>query len=592
MIPLEIIEDIRRKADIVQIISSYINVIKKGNTYMAICPFHADTNPSLHISQEKQIFKCFVCGTGGNVFTFVEKYEKCSFNDAIKKVAEMIGYQHESLKKVERVVDDETSKIYSCLKEINNFYHFSLNTQGGVNAKKYFESRNIFQEMIDYFSLGFSPDDPQIIISILRNKGYDIDALDKAGILVRNVSSYGDRFASRIIFPLYNEFSEVIGFSGRRINSSLDAKYVNSPNTVLFNKSKILYNYQNAKNEAKREGYVYIVEGFMDVFALYKVGIKSCVALMGTAFTSHHAKMLRKLNVEVRLCLDGDDAGQMGMIKMIDILDKENIHYRIVNYKNCKDDPDEILQNKGPIALKELLNSLYSKYDFIFEYHKKNNRLESIDDKKKFADDLLPYISEISDVLERDIFLQKVCQYTGVEKSTFASLLSKNDAKTQIQKINYNNNFERIKTKKLLTRIQNAEKQIMHFLLTNDQAIEDYRHSGQNYFINNIYEKIWNYIQETIHDGKFYLADLISLVQQMESNSSEELINTVIELSTKDEGYAPYSKETLDDILQIYQKEMIKKDKDKNIKNSFIGKDSNQKANILAEFMKEKNLNK
>ncbi|MDY2746140.1 MAG: DNA primase [Bacilli bacterium] len=587
MIPEEIVEDIRRKADIVQIISSYINVIKKGNSYVAICPFHADSNPSLHISQEKQIYKCFACGAGGNVFTFVEKYEKCSYMDAIKKVADMIGYHHESLNKVERVVDKETSKICSCLKEASNFYQFSLNTQGGAEAKKYFESRNISQEMISYFSLGFSPDDSQISISILMNKGYDIDTLDNAGILVRNASSYSDRFSGRVMFPLYNEFSEVIGFSGRRIKDSQEAKYVNSPNTVLFNKSKILYNYQNAKNEAKKEGYVYVVEGFMDVFALYQVGIKSCVALMGTAFTPFHAKLLRKLNVEIRLCLDGDDAGQHAMIKMCDILDKEQLNYRIVNYDEIKDDPDEILQGKGPIALKELLNNLFSKYDFVFEYYKKENPLKTIEDRKKFASELISYVSNINDNLEQDIFINKISQYTGIEKSTLLSLVKKNIDKEEYQ-MTQKAFFEKKETKRVLNRIQNAEKQIMHFLLTSDEAIEDYRRRNK-YFIDDVYGQIWEYIQDTISNNKFDIADLITKIQQQNPKNEEILVNTILELSIsgKNQNLAPYSKEALDEVLQTYEIAVNKKNMDKTLSQNTFGKSPREKASIYDQYKKQ-----
>ena len=296
MIPQEIVNDILQKTDIVDIISQYLNVKKKGSGYVAVCPFHDDHDPSLSISQSKQIYRCFVCGNAGNVFNFVSHYEKISYYDAVKKVAKLINYSSPFLVDEVRKVDSKTKTVLKALNDVADFYNYVLNTRAGLVGKEYLLNREISEEMISYFKLGFAPNNGKFTIEQLRSKDNSIEALTDAGILIRADDWMTDRFHSRVMFPIYNEHDEVIGFSGRTLSTDKDiSKYVNSPATIVFNKSYVLYNIQNAKKEAKQVGYCYIVEGFMDVFALFRAGIRSSVAIMGTAFTHEHAKIFKTL---------------------------------------------------------------------------------------------------------------------------------------------------------------------------------------------------------------------------------------------------------------------------------------------------------
>lgn len=213
MIPQEVIKDILNKADIVQVISAYINVIKKGNGYVSVCPFHDDHNPSMQINPKLQIFRCFSCGTGGNVFTFVEKYEHVGFLDAVKKVAEIINYSSPLLQVQERIIDDKTKSLLKVNLDASNFYHYVLSTNAGIKGKEYFSKRNISQDMIDYFSLGFAPENGQFTIKQLRSKDNEVNVLEEVGILIHEGSEFTDRFKNRVIFTLFNEYGEVIGFS-------------------------------------------------------------------------------------------------------------------------------------------------------------------------------------------------------------------------------------------------------------------------------------------------------------------------------------------------------------------------------------------
>ena len=555
MIPEEIIKDILSKADIVQIISSYLNVIKKSSSYVALCPFHDDKNPSLSISPSKQIYKCFVCGNGGNVFTFVQNYEKISYIQAVKKVASLIGYTSPYLLEEARPVSDKNKQILKSLKDASDFYHYVLSTQVGKSAKEYFSSRNISDDMINYFNLGFSPLDGELTIKQLRSKNNEVQSLEKAGILIHDKSSFSDRFKGRVIFPIYNEFDEVIGFSGRRLLDNDEAKYVNSPASELFNKSGILYNYQNAKKESKQASYCYIVEGFMDVFALYEAGIKSSVALMGTAFTSLHARFLKRLGVEIRLFLDGDDAGQKAIFKMADVLSKENVPYRIVNYNGDLRDPDEILNQDGKEALLNLSKSLQSKNDFLISILSKNIDLTTIEGKRKFVASLSKYGSNIENEIEYEAFIDKIYQLIHISKDVLRKEINK-----QKEEEIFVPNINEIKSKKKINRLKRIQRQLIYYMLSNEDAFNYIRNSSNVAFVDDIYLLLSNYIEEIRNEtSSLNEGQLIAALQI--NQEDDKAISEVVSI-TSDDAIPPYEEEIVEECLQALASSLKKQNKE------------------------------
>lgn len=538
MIPQEVISEILSRADIVQIISSYINVIKKGNAFVAVCPFHNDNNPSMQISPTKQIYKCFSCGEGGNVFTFVQKYEKISYLDAVRKVASLINYNSPLLEKKERQVDNKTKDYLKALKDTSNFYHYVISTLAGEKGKEYFLKRNISTEMIDYFSLGFAPENGQLTIKQLRSKGNDVGVLEEMGILVHEKNEFSDRFKNRVIFTLFNEYNEVIGFSGRRISNSDEAKYVNSPSSTIFNKSEVLYNYQNAKNETKREGCCYVVEGFMDVFALYKANIKSSVALMGTAFTVSHARLLKRLNVEIRLCLDGDEAGQHGMMKMCTILDEERVPYSIVDYQGDIRDPDEILNQEGADILYKKVNNLIKKNDYMIKYFSKKFDLKSIDGKKGFISELTKYVFLENDV-EKEAFIKELSALTSVNGATLERMFTKKE-------IFFDNDIFQKKIIKKLDAGKKIQKQLIKYALNNSEAFNIISQSEVFPFVDEVYLRIFTYLEEIRNEKEsFTLNDIICLMQGL--NEKQNIIEEIIEIDA--ESYPPYDEDIIKECL-------------------------------------------
>ena len=574
MITREVLDDILSKTDIVPVISNYINVIKRGNDYVAVCPFHNDKNPSMSISTSKQIYKCFACGAGGNAFTFVQNFEKIPYLEAVKKVASLINYSSTELNFNERKIDEATKIRYKALDDAKNFYHYVLSTALGENGKKYFQERNISEEMIDYFSLGFSPSNGELTIKQLRGKNNDINVLDEVGISLHEKGIFTDRYHNRVIFPLTNEYGNTIGFSARKIDLSSEAKYVNTPSTILFNKSNVLYNYHNAKNESKREGYCYVVEGFMDVFSLYRSDIKACVALMGTAFTKYHAKMLKRLNVEIRLCLDGDEAGQHGMMKMCKILDEAQINYQIVDYNNDLRDPDEIFNQDGKDKLFQIANTLISKNDFIVKYLSKHYDLNSIDGKRNFVKESVQNVY-FTDALEKEAFIKEISSLTRISSNTLKNAFTNNNKDEDV--IIVKNDI----SKKHFSRISNIQRQLIHFMLNSREARIQIKRCDINPFIDEDYMMIANFIDEVRSETEnFTLNDVINTIQLM--NGDQKYIRIISDIESK-KNNQEYDEETFLQMIEMLKRELKKKEAIELFNQKALELDEISRARLLDE---------
>lgn len=401
----QIIEEIKNKVNIVDVISKYIPVSKKGRNYVSVCPFHNDTNPSMQISEDKQIYKCFACGAGGNVFTFVEEFEKVSFIEAVKIVADFIGYDLSAydVSLPQKSVDPKIEKLLSLVREASEFYTYNL-LNSDNDGVKYFEKRGITKEIIEEFKLGYADNDSSKIFRYLTKKGYTTSEIIEAGIGIDNNGSFIDRFKGRVIFSLTNMKGEVVGFSGRKIDNSDTSKYVNSNENSLFNKSACLYNFFEAKSYILRESKVYIVEGFMDVIALYKAGVKNAIATMGVALSKEHIKALEKINAQVIFSFDGDNAGQTSMYKTIDALNNTSLSVVTTGVSEAGKDLDEIYNSAGEKGIKSFLNNTYSINEFKFFYNLRKTNLDNYSDKSKLIDYVAGLINGIESISEREYF--------------------------------------------------------------------------------------------------------------------------------------------------------------------------------------------
>ena len=587
----ELTRDVLAHSDMVGVISSYIRLTKKGRNYWAPCPFHDDSNPSLSVNPEKRIWKCWVCGFGGTEINFAQRYEKIGYFEALKKVAEINGYVDPRLEGFakQKPVDEKKVPLLKALNDLTIYYQYALSTEEGKEGLEYFESRNLDAACRTKYRLGYSFKDGKATCDFLQSKGHSLKTIDDIGIAVLSNGNYVDKSAGRVIFPICDADGNVIGYSARRLGSGSEAKYVNSPETYLFHKSNVLYNFHIAKEKAKLNGFVYVCEGFMDVFALGKIGIDNAVALMGTALTKEHIGMLRSLNAEVRLCLDGDLPGQKAMMEASKTLAKAGINVRIVDNQNSPKDPDEILNQDGPEALKRYVNNLISRIDFALNYFKNTNPLTTLDSKKALIKQFIPILLDIKSQLELDSYLIKLAGVTGFEVQAIRDLLRK--ARLEAKEQNSDPSVvirDFHPERKVLRRLELAERELLYQMLNNQEAIYFYEENVGGFY-DDVYREVANYVIDyaKIHDN-FSMLDVMSSIESSELENKDSLVREIVDMSLEPMHNTQCSKELLENLLSSMNDEKEKIFEKDTLELSLSGKDPLEKARILAEYNRRK----
>lgn len=350
----EKINEVISKASIVDIISSYLHLIKKGRNYLAVCPFHNDSNPSLTVSPEKKIYTCFSCKASGNVINFVKEYEHVDFLTALKTVCEKSNIDLEELKDFSQPIKDKESEmIFELNSQANDIFKTTLFSNLGQEALKYLKSRNIDIEEIKKFEIGFSSDKTNLVQKLL-DKSYSSLDIEKANLGIITDTYTKDYFSNRIIFPIKDENNRVIGFSGRSFTKDNDPKYLNTKENKVFKKSHLAYNISSALKISRTLKKIIVLEGFMDVISLSRIDINNTIALMGTSLSNYHINLFKKNNLDVLLFLDGDDPGIQANIKITHQLLKEKINVLVID-NQTKYDPDELVNNQ-PEYLKQIID--------------------------------------------------------------------------------------------------------------------------------------------------------------------------------------------------------------------------------------------
>lgn len=584
-------EDILKQVDIVKIISYYQPVIKKGREFVALCPFHDDSNPSMHISPEKQIFKCFVCGTGGDAVKYVERRENLPYFEALRKVAELSGIHDPRLDKKEYVkpVDEHKIPLLACLKDLTTYYSYALTTDEGKAGVDYFASRQIDEAMQVKYKLGYAFDDGKNTISFLQSKGHSLKTIEETGISMVVGGKPVDKNAGRVVFPICDQDGNVIAYSARTLKKKDEAKYVNTQETYLFHKSNVLYNYHIAKQKARIEGYVYVLEGFMDVIALSRIGMDSAVALMGTALTKEHIALLRKLGVPVRLCLDGDKPGQDATLKAAKLLAKEGIEFSIVDNQNRKDDPDEIYIAQGEIALKSYLNNLISREDFALNYFMNTNPLQTSQQKNALIREFIPILLNINNTLEFDSYLRKLSNVTGFEMESIRKI-------TMETKKNPNVNREEVVSRfnpetKMLRKLHLAEKEVLYQMINHKEAVDFYEKELSGFY-DETFRTLANYIIEyASNHEEMNISGLYALLEESEESNKEKLMQTVNDLLFEENHPNVCDEKLLDGLLKNITEEKERIFEEYRMSRSLKDKSPQEQARLLAEYNKRK-LNK
>lgn len=520
-IPYETISDIQKRVNIVDVISKYLPITKRGKNYFAICPFHDDHNPSMSISEEKQIYTCFVCGASGNVFTFVQNYEKISFTSAVKKVASFIGINID-------IKDDYKSqdnnlikydKYYNMFSLATKLYQNNIRTVYGKEAKKYLHNRSIDDDIIKEFNIGLSLNDNELS-KLLESKGYIKEDMVDIGLCgIKDNYTY-DIFRGRIMFPLEDSGGKVIGFSGRIYNTSSDNKYVNSKESVIFKKGNLLYNYKRASEYAREKDYVIVVEGFMDVIRLYTIGIKNVVATMGTAITSYHAKLIRRLSKNIILCFDGDKAGAKATKSALKELEKIDLVPKIIRLEDDLD-PDDYIIKKGKESFITHLNNPMTSLAFKLESDKKDIDFNDYNDISKYISSIASELEKIDDKVVLELTLKKVSKETNVDVETIRSLI-KNNIKEEKKIIDKPRMLRKNKYEK-------AEEYLVYYMLRDTNVIDIYINKI-SYLSNKVLGRIVNKILE-FYDKKHYI-NVTDFTLYLEDDT--ELINEVLRIDSYD----------------------------------------------------------
>ncbi len=410
------INAIRQKANIAEVIGHYIPLTKKGRSLSAVCPFHDDHDPSLSISEDKQIYKCFVCGNGGNVFTFVQNYEKISFPEAVYKVAEMINYPLEGrFEPIKEQIAPEIEILYKLHEEAIRFGSYQLHSSEGVNEIKYLTDRGLDESCINYFNIGYIPS-KNALYRFLNAKGYQDQDILAAYLGHLNENGIYDVFSNRITFPIHDPKGHPIGFTARTLDPDQQSKYINTSETKIYVKGNVLYNMHRALHACKSEKKVIVVEGVMDVIAFYRAKIENVVATLGTACTKEQIRLMKQCANHVVFCYDGDKAGQNANYKAAKLAKEAGLEVSVISNKTQLD-PDEIIKQYGIEELQAMSRKELTWIEYCFAYLSSRYDLENYSQKKEYAMLMRDEIWNLSDPFDRDNFLHRLAMETGFSPS-------------------------------------------------------------------------------------------------------------------------------------------------------------------------------
>ena len=433
----EVIERIHESANLVDVISEYLPLKKSGSNFVGLCPFHNEKTPSFTVSETKQFYHCFGCGEGGDIISFIMKMENMSFLEASEYLANKLGIPLVEKSKKEKKIEAEKEKLYEINREAARFYYYNL--MKDEKALRYLQNRKIKRKTINQFGLGFAQDNWDEIYKYLLDKGYSVEELEKAGLIGmrKDKSGYYDKFRNRIIFPIIDTRGRIIGFGGRVLDDTMP-KYLNSKDSVVFTKGNNLFGLNLVRKQSNRERII-LVEGYMDVIALFNNGINYAVASLGTAFTSEQGKLLQRYGKEIYICYDSDTAGINATTRAINILKREGIEAKVILLP-INQDPDDFIKEKGVKEFERLMKKALNYIDYnIFLYKQKYN-INNPEERIKFTQEISKILRRIKSPIERDVYIDKISKETEISKEAIEKeILVKDYSKGEVSKDKYIN---------------------------------------------------------------------------------------------------------------------------------------------------------
>lgn len=571
----EEINEIRASVNIVDIISSYMPLTKRGKNYFGVCPFHDDRDPSLSVSEEKQIYKCFSCGESGNVFNFVMEYDNVSFYESLQKIAASGGVKLNI--QTFTPTYNKNTKLYEIYNVSQMFYQNNINTEYGGQARTYLSRRQIDDDIIKEFGIGLSLKENDILTNLLIQKGFTLDELIKSGIVMTGDYGNKDIFYNRIMFPLTDPSGQIVGYSGRAYDTNDGPKYINTKETEIFKKGKLLYNYHRARESSRLSKSVIIVEGFMDVIKLHANGIKNVVATMGTAVTKDQALLIKKLAPEVIVCFDGDDAGARATLSIIDELASVGVTPKVVRLEDNMD-PDDYINKHGTDNFKMLLENPINVMDFKISYFKHDQNLTDHEEMAKYINKLIDELVKVDDDILRELSLKKISEEAKLDIDLLRNKLNEmrhNIIKPVVEVLEK-------KAPSLVNKYINAEQNLLYYMLKSREVIVIYN-KKITFMPTDRYRYLAQEISYFYNTNKYFnLADFFSSIAE-----EKEIIQTVNEIENLDLK-EEYTIEEIDDYINVIREYHVNYEQNRLMNKLKQETDLMKKAKIAEEIMKLK----
>ena len=572
MLSQEEILKIQKSVDIVDIISGYLPLTSKGKNFFGVCPFHSDHSPSMSVSREKQIYKCFACGASGNVFNFIMDYENINFIDAVKLLANKAGIPL-SIKSSSSGSINKDQNLYDILNLSLKFYKNNINTKDGKDAIEYIKNRKFNLDIIKEFDIGLALKNYDSLTNLLIKKKFKQSDMINSGLVYKNEKGIKDTYVNRIMFPIHNLSGQLVGYSGRIYNGEKTNKYINTKETNIFKKSEILYNYYKAKDYVREKDEIIIVEGFFALIRLYTIGIKNVVATLGTAFTKNHALTIKKMTKNVILCFDGDNAGNEATNSCITELAKVGITPKVIRLEDNLD-PDDYIIKYGKNTMLEKINNPMNVMDYKLSYHSNNKDLSNNQDLSKFINEMLDELKKLDDDIYIELTLKKLSDISKLSVEVLKQKLKENN---QVKKVE-NNNVPILK-KTHLNKYEIAERNLIYYMLNDKNVVLKYNRE-QISFSNKSYDELANNIISYIKQFKeIDLSSIITYYRNDESISSK--INELLNYNISDN----YTEQQIDDYIRVIKERKTKQQMSKLKNNINLVQSKEEQKNILKQMI-------
>ena len=528
--PEELIEEVRTRNDIVEVISGYVRLQKKGSNYFGLCPFHNEKSPSFSVSPGKQMYYCFGCGAGGNVITFLMEYENQTFPEAVRTLAQRAGIALPEAddSKEARQADSRRAKLLEINKEAAKYFYYQLRTERGSVGMEYLRKRELSDETMNHFGLGYANKYSNDLIQYLKSKGYSEDLIRDAGLCnVDEKHGMYDKFWNRVMFPIQDINHRVIGFGGRVMGDG-KPKYLNSPETEIFDKSRNLYGLNFARTS--RKGNVILCEGYMDVIAMHQAGFTQAVASLGTAFTSGQASLLRRYANEILLSYDSDGAGVNAALRAIGILKEAGMTGRVINLEPYKD-PDEFIKALGGEEFQKRLDHAENSFFFELRQLQKNYDLSDPEQKTAFHREIARKLCTFSEEVERENYIEAVAQKYHISFENLRRLVGTYAAQTGLAQPVIRPKSGVQKKNTAAEGIKNSQKLLLTWLVEQPQLYRQIsKYISPKDFTEGLYEKVADRLFEELEQGNINPASIISMFEEEEDQrEAASLFHTKLE---------------------------------------------------------------